>query len=244
MIRYPELLSPRAVLRTLIVIASCLLLWACNAHRHPSATLNSVALRTVQIEQWQHVDDYVRLRYPRIVGDAAARLNPVIERWIGGHCPVIGPKPEKFDNIPACVVAFTAACVKQRAHTPAGQHFACSMDTTAAIRLDAAGLLGVVLKSYVYTGGAHGMTLIADLNLDLHSGRTLKLEDLLNVVDQTELSDKIERAMRRQRHIAADQSLKQAGFFKNTLPVPSTALFWCCRKDCCSPTNPTMSPLM
>lgn len=186
--------------------------------------IDSVALRTVQIEQWQHDDDYVRLRYPRIVGDAAARLNPIIERWIGGHCPIIGPKPEKFDNIPACVAAFTAACVKQHAHTPAGQHFACTMDSTADIRLDAAGLLGVVLKSYVYTGGAHGQTLIADLNLDLNSGRALKLDDLLNVVDKTVLSDKIEWALRRQRHITADQSLKQAGFFKDNLPVPTTVL--------------------
>lgn len=185
---------------------------------------DAVGLRTVNVQRRLNDSDYVKLRYPHVVGAGTAMLNPVIERWIGGHCSIIGPKLQRYDDAAACVAAFVDKCARLRAASPADQPFGCTLDATAVVKVDAAGILGLTMTSYAYTGGAHGLTTITDLNLDLRSGRALKLDDLLDHPDQKKLSALIEQGLRRARHIPQERSLKQAGYFENNLPVPDTVL--------------------
>ncbi|NLJ79871.1 MAG: DUF3298 and DUF4163 domain-containing protein [Firmicutes bacterium] len=47
------------------------------------------------------------------------------------------------------------------------------------VRLNKGGLLSLTLTFYQYTGGAHGMTYLEAINLDLTTGQVLEFEDVL-----------------------------------------------------------------
>ncbi len=187
----------------------------------------SVGVTTAHAESWRGGDDYAKVTYPVVVGGVdAARLNPVIQRWIGARCPIPAENAPQPSSAAACVAAFSTACatLKHKYEDAGAQPFGCTLDANTEIKLDAAGLLGVAYTTYSYTGGAHGSTVVSYLNLDLASGRVLTLKDFLNAPDAARLSSALESAVRANRHIPADQSLKQAGFFVDRLPVPDTVL--------------------
>ena len=208
-------------IRTIIVTAFVCLLVGCAVD---APRVDAVGLRMINIQHWHGGGDYATLRYPHIVGTLAGQLNSVIERWIGGHCPIVGTKPRRYDDAAACATAFADECARLRASSPPGHPFGCTLDANAVVDVDAAGVLGLTMTSYAYAGGAHGLTTITDLTLDLRSGRALDLDDLLDYPDRRKLSALIEQGLRHQRHIPPDQSLKQAGYFTNKLPVPATVL--------------------
>lgn len=196
-----------------------------GCHRTSPAP-QSVGVATAHLENWRSDDDYAKLSYPFISGEDAARLNPIIQRWVGSHCPISAENAPQPDSAAACVTAFSNACaaLKHEYDDAGARPFGCTLDANTEIKLDAAGLLGIAYTTYSYTGGAHGSTVVSYLNLDLASGRVLTLKDLLDISDTAHLSGEIERAVRANRHIPATQSLKQAGFFEDTLPIPDTVL--------------------
>lgn len=177
----------------------------------------------VQLQHWRGGNDYARLSYPVVVGDGAARYNKVINRWVGNHCPGINFKTTRYQSAAACVAAFAKRCAQLKAHAPT-DHFGCTLDGSTRIGVDAAGLLSLQLKTYTYTGGAHGWTQVSNLNLDLDTGQALQLKDLIVHPDNVVLRHAIEQALRASRHIAPDKTLKQAGYFKSRLPIPGAVL--------------------
>lgn len=48
------------------------------------------------------------------------------------------------------------------------------------IKLNHGGLISLVIRSYYYTGGAHGMTIVDYVNVDLTTGHPLSFSDLFN----------------------------------------------------------------
>lgn len=171
------------------------------------------------------VNRYAKLAYPVVTGKEADRLNPTIEKWVGARCPVPGKKSTVSADPAECVAAFMKACKKlKKAYKGHASDFGCTLDATAVVKLDAAGLLGVIYTTYAYTGGAHGNTVVSYLNLDLASGRILNLDDLLDKPNRVRLASKIQAAIRAKRHIPTSQSMKQAGFFVVPFPPTDTVL--------------------
>lgn len=54
------------------------------------------------------------------------------------------------------------------------------------VKLNQGGLLSLVVRSYYYTGGAHGMTVVDYFNVDLTTGHLLAFEDLYNTKQDLE----------------------------------------------------------
>lgn len=222
-----------AVVAVLAGIAATALLSACvhaPATAPPTASgadqdMAAVPVLLRQDLRWASPDLYAKITYPVVAGAAAGRLNPVIQRWLGARCPEPQARTQSFNDVRSCAAAYLTACQSMKTEL-AGQDpaFGCTLDALSDVRLDAAGMLSVVYTTYAYTGGAHGNTVVSYLNLDLHSGRALSMDDLLDHPVPGRLTALIETAMRHDRHIAATRSLEQAGFLVGKLPMPDDAL--------------------
>lgn len=185
----------------------------------------SVGLVLHQSNQLIAPHQYTKMSYPTVVGTAGTTLNPVIQKWIGARCPIQSDKNKIYPNAARCATAFMDNCNKlKKLYKGHEKTFGCTLDATTTIKLDAAGLLGLIYTTYTYTGGAHGNTVVSYLNLNLANGQVLKLSDMLDPIDAKKLSAAIETAIRVNRDIPASKPLKQADFFVNTLPPTDTVL--------------------
>jgi hypothetical protein len=200
-----------SVARPVCASLAVLVLTGC-AERTP----DFVSWRVEQLEHWQDANNYVRLHYPVIVGADAARLNPVIQRWIGAHCSV--DPTASFSDAKGCLTGIVKYCSELGAET------GCTVDLWAEPWVDAAGCLGIRIEVTSYTGGNHEQTDIEALNLEIPSGRALGLTDLLNRPDARSLAMRITHALRVQRHIPDDKSLTQAGLLTDDIPVSTRVL--------------------
>lgn len=200
-----------SVARPVFASLAVLVLTACTER-----TPDSVSWRIEQLEHWQDGGHYVRLHYPVIVGADAARLNLVIQRWIGAHCAV--NPTVTFGDAKGCLTGLVKDC------SELGADSACFVDLTADPWLDAAGCLGIRLEATSYSGGNHEQVDIEALNLDVRTGRALGLTDLLNRPDARSLAMRIAHALRVQRHIPDDKSLTQAGLLTDDIPVSTRVL--------------------
>lgn len=63
------------------------------------------------------------------------------------------------------------------------------------VKLNQGGLLSIAILSYSYTGGAHGMTYLEYLNVDLTTGQTIAFEDLFNSQSELERAANVITAM-------------------------------------------------
>lgn len=227
-------MSIRNCLGLFSVLLSCTFgLAACHSNSRPqqsgssspAPTSRSVGVALRQVDHLSTTHEYVKLNYPVVTGTAGTRLNPVIQKWIGARCPVPSEKPRVYNNAATCAAAFEKACKDlKKLYKNNEKTFGCTLDANSQIRLDAAGLLGVIYTTYAYTGGAHGNTVVSYLNLDIDSGKILQLNDLLARPDANKLSDEIEAAIRANRNIPASRSLKDAGFFVDKLPPADSVL--------------------
>ena len=175
------------------------------------------------------------MHYPVVIGADATRLNPAIERWIGGHCarsPILRNsylRRETYHNARDCLTALSERCAALEQGSGAGLPAnPCQAEVTARVRTDTAGLLVVELESYGSTNYdflaiPHQGWAVDYLNLDIRSGRTLGLSDLLKLgpLDVAALERLIIRALHTQFHIPADRTLTQAGFDTDQPPIPS-----------------------
>jgi hypothetical protein len=149
-------------------------------------------------------------------------LNPVIQSWIGANCSV---EPEsKYSDATTCLAGLWKGCSHVTDPSLPPQQRACTENITTTVQLDAAGLMVIRMDSDSYGGGAHDVSEVHALNLDLHGARALQLNDLLEHPNTETLALRITHALRQQRHIPADQPLTQAGFNTDHLPVPATVM--------------------
>jgi hypothetical protein len=178
----------------------------------------------------------VQMHYPVVIGAGATRLNPAIERWIGGNCarsPILRNsylRRKTYHNARDCLTALSERCAALEQGSGAGLAAnPCQAEVTARVRTDVAGLLVIELDSYGSTNYdflaiPHQGWAVDYLNLDIRSGRTLGLSDLLKlgppyVADLERLTI---RALHTQFHIPANRTLRQAGFDTDQPPLPST----------------------
>jgi hypothetical protein len=80
-------------------------------------------------------------------------------------------------------------------------------------------ILSLEIFDYGYTGGAHGFPLSSFMVISLADGSTIRLEDLFIEGYQDFLSNAITEQVRMDNGLAAGTSLKDAGFFADSLFV-------------------------
>ena len=200
---------------SVFVVILFLLLGSCT-----DRSTESVAWRTEKIEHWQDSGHYVRLQYPVVLGGSASRLNPVVQRWIGTECGSLVDVGVTYSDAQGCLNALAQHCVAA-GHLPQDQ---CYVDVVVDVRLDAAGLFAIKLQNISYGGGAHELYHAANLNIDLQDAHVFALSDLLNNPDTGTLALRITHAFRAERHIPEDQTLTQAGYLSDRLPVPTVVM--------------------
>jgi hypothetical protein len=178
----------------------------------------------------------VQMRYPVVLGTEAARLNPVIERWMGASCrrsPMIRNTNlghTTYRDARACVLALSKRCAAwQGASGPSLLATApCQAKITATIELNKEGLLALELDSYGSTN-YNAMAVarpgwdIEYLNLDVRTGRALGLSDLLNLSSRNAaaLERAVQGSLRAALRIPSSETLMQAGFSANRPPIAS-----------------------
>lgn len=172
----------------------------------------------------------VHVQYPVVAGPDAARLNPLIQRWLWRNCqesPVLAGEPAGSKNHKSpkdCVADLSKVCAAMEAEPARYFHgpTRCAATIGAGVAMDAAGLLVIGMNSSAYTGGAHGSWTIAYLNLDLHTGRALDLDDLLKTPYADALQRLIVKAIRRDWKIPSGEPLTQGGFNTDDPFIPDT----------------------
>jgi len=81
------------------------------------------------------------------------------------------------------------------------------------------------LKSYFYSGGAHGMPFTNFLVFDLNTGEPLQLEDLLQPWSLEPLRRKLERNFRVQKDISPEAPLNQEDFLFELKKLPFSGVW-------------------
>ncbi len=113
----------------------------------------------------------IRASIPQIKGT----LNEVWEREVN-------------DRILECVETFLQE-VEEAAELAPAESFAFPYAgyVNYEVTLNQGGLLSLTLTFYQYTGGAHGMTYLEGINLDLTTGKTLTFDEVLGSPQEREL---------------------------------------------------------
>jgi hypothetical protein len=105
-----------------------------------------------------------------------------------------------------------------------GMSFNWEIINNSSIGLNHYGLLVYRSDNYGYTGGAHGMGISRFLVFDTYNMIELELDDILIPGYADELSKMLERNYRLSNYVGPEQSLVEAGLFKNHIP-PSKNFF-------------------
>ncbi|MGV3704208.1 MAG: DUF3298 domain-containing protein [Arcticibacter sp.] len=86
-------------------------------------------------------------------------------------------------------------------------------------------LIGIVVDSYIYTGGAHGGTLLSFINWDGRARKQILLDDVLKPGSRDSLKAIAERIFRKNEGISTSDPLKQYFFEDNTFALNENYLF-------------------
>lgn len=154
------------------------------------------------------------LSYPS-TGQAA--LDELIELWIGTQCPTANPEG-KPATPQACLRQLLAECRHAEGTDPA-LPLRCSYQAQVTPELNAHGLLTLRYSGEQYSGGAHGSAEVAFLNIDVETGDPLRLQSLIRIRPE-KLQKLLDRGLRAQRGIPAEQPLTEAGLLVEALPIP------------------------
>lgn len=112
-------------------------------------------------------------------------------------------------SIPEAIGAFDAGYREMRRQFP-DETIGWEADIEGLITYEDDRLLSVKLQTYLFTGGAHGMSAIRFLNFDKKTGEELGHEELF--ADVTVLRDLAEKAFRETRGIPPVGGINQTGF--------------------------------
>jgi hypothetical protein len=153
----------------------------------------------------------VELTWPEVIAPAAEALleaiNEPLHEWLAR--PVFeddGGTPEQI------------ASGLQRAHDQLREEFPeyalpWHLERTVAVERDTPGVFAVSLYEDQFTGGAHGAHTLLYRNYRPGSGRLIELADILVEDGVAELTVIAEGLFRRQKQLAPETSLEEAGFW-------------------------------
>ncbi|MCD4735611.1 MAG: DUF3298 and DUF4163 domain-containing protein [Bacteroidales bacterium] len=80
-------------------------------------------------------------------------------------------------------------------------------------------LLSLQVDRYVYTGGAHGITMTGFLNFNTRDGHKIQLDNIVDPAHSADLQKMLNLKVRKMNGIQQSEKLSQSGFFMDTIPV-------------------------
>lgn len=153
-----------------------------------------------------------------LIETTQSSLNERIQRWLGSLCPRSPETRAVADSAATCVQLWLAQCQQQAsALAGSGTPARCRYRGETKVLLNQDYLLSLALEAYADTGGAHGMPSVSYLNIDRRDGRSLALEDLVELPPDR-LQALLEKHLRLAMELPPLASLKAAGFFEDRLP--------------------------
>lgn len=190
---------------------------------------SSIRLRTVNL-----YGVGVHIQYPLVIGTGAAALNLDIQHWIGGRCnesPVIKNtymRRTTYEGAKDCLAAMSKECAALQSQSGSNLLAVgpCQAEIAAKVELDTAGLLVIGLYNFGsiergFLAAPNESASVEYLNLDIATARALGLRDLLKPSYTAALQRMIAASLRAQSHVAASETLAEAGFLTDDPPIPS-----------------------
>lgn len=105
-----------------------------------------------------------------------------------------------------------------------GMSLSSEQENSFMVLSESTSVITLAFYSYGYSGGAHGNYSTEMFSFDKRTNKRLQLSDVLTSAGIAALPALLAKAFRAQFRIPANQTLEQAGLFKNTIPV--TQNFW------------------
>ncbi len=164
----------------------------------------------------------VLLRWPRFAAVEAPAAVAAMQAWLHsemtrdplGETPAESPEAAAREFVAAFEVATARARVTE-----------WTLRRDARIIHQDSQVLSLAVDSSVYAGGAHPLSSRKLASFDRATGERLDIAAVVRPEAMTLFSDLLTRALRRERGIASDVSLADAGFFLDDDQVPPTDNF-------------------
>lgn len=157
------------------------------------------------------------ITYPVVAGPKSATLNAKIQDWIGNNCDLADGSHAGLKD---CLASLANYCAG-----PAGGGDApdstCEDSIEAKVVMNSDGFLVVELNHFSHANmEPHGNWLLEYLNLDVSSGRTLLLSDLLDSHYEPTLEQMLVRALREQWSGPEGKTPTEIGLWTNDPGIP------------------------
>lgn len=139
----------------------------------------------------------------------ASKINSQIEEYIVRTLHV-GEDPNSLsENMEAAAERFATVFINDKTEFDFDVNYEASLDVTKSFENE--NLLALELKSYLYTGGAHGYGSINFKNIDKKTGESLSSNDLFKNLDS--ITSFVEEKFRENHQIPKDSTINSTGFW-------------------------------
>lgn len=160
-------------------------------------------------ENYVHVKiDYVEFTQAttKVVKDS---LNKIVEHYISA--PIFEGKTKTLEELAESLINDYKKQKKEFPDFPGGYE----LERNVEVLYSNEKLVCVKFNEYSFFGGAHPNSVMFYTNIDLQTGRTIKLDELFVEGYKSELNKMAEKYFRKERELKPDEDLEQAGFWFN-----------------------------
>ena len=158
-------------------------------------------------ENYVHVKiDYVEFTeaHTAVVKDS---LNKIVEHYI--NAPIFEQKTKTLEELAQSLINDYKKQKKEFPDFPGGYE----LERNVEVLYSNDKLVCVKFNEYSFFGGAHPNSVMFYTNIDLQTGRTVKLDELFVDGYKSELNKIAEKYFRKERELKPDEDLEQAGFW-------------------------------
>jgi len=166
---------------------------------------------------------YVRVTYPHFTGTWATELNALInKRLLDSESSTANREVLSLDQMAEVFLTD----YERFATEFAGSEASWYLDREIEVTHEHLRVLGLQDAMQEYSGGAHALTAVYPINVDMKTGRVVELSDVFTPSGIQALPQLLEDAFRQQRSIPANASLTEQGnLFEEVLtPTESFSL--------------------
>ncbi len=160
-------------------------------------------------ENYVHVKiDYVEFTQAKtkVVQDS---LNKIVDHYI--NAPIFEQKTKTLEYLAQSLINEYKNLKKEFPDFPGGYE----LERNVEVLYSNDKLACVKFDEYSFFGGAHPNSVMFYTNVDLQTGRTIKLDELFVDGYKSDLNKIAEKYFRKERELKPDEDLEQAGFWFN-----------------------------
>lgn len=160
-------------------------------------------------ENYVHIKiDYIEFTKAKtkVVKDS---LNKIVEHYI--NAPIFEQKTKTLEELAQSLINDYKKQKKEFPDFPGGYE----LERVVEVLYSNDKLVCVKFNEYSYFGGAHPNSVMFYTNVDLQTGKTIKLKELFVDEYKDELNKIAEKYFRKERELKPDEDLEQAGFWFN-----------------------------